>query len=107
MLKELFEAYFYGTFPKLENKVLMLDERTVTGDFSLIDPNACFGCKYVCSEVSEQREQLKVHADQSVSIISIDQVFIDLYVESVTTSNILTIILQFLINKSVRSVLSV
>ena len=75
MLKELFEAHFYGTFPKVENKVLMLDERTVTGDFSLIDPKACNGCKYVCSEVPEQREQLKVHADQNVSIISIDQVF--------------------------------
>lgn len=75
MLKELFEAHFYGTFPKVENKLPMLDERTFTGDFSLIDPNACYGCKYVCSEVSEEREQLKVHADQSVSIISIDQVF--------------------------------
>ena len=75
MLKELFEAHFYGTFPKVENKVLMLDERTVAGDFSLIDPNACNGCKYVCSETPEKREQLKVHADQSVSIISIDKVF--------------------------------
>lgn len=53
----------------------MLDERTVAGDFSLIDPNACNGCKYVCSETPEKREQLKVHADQSVSIISIDKVF--------------------------------
>ena len=75
MLKELFEAHFYGTFPKVENKVLMLDERTAVGDFSLIDPNACYGCKYICNEVPEGREQLKVHAGQDVSIISIDQVF--------------------------------
>lgn len=75
MLKELFEAHFYSTFPKVENKVLMLDERIVTGDVLLIDPNACNGCKFVCSEVPEEREQLKVHAGQSVSIISIDQVF--------------------------------
>ncbi len=75
MLKELFEAHFYGTFPKVDNKVLMLEERIAAGDFSLIDPNACLGCKYVCNKEPEEREQLKVHATQNVSIISIDQVF--------------------------------
>lgn len=75
MLKELFEGHFYSTFPKTGNKVLMLDERTATGDFSLIDPNSCYGCKYVCGEDPGEREQLKVHASHNVSIISIDQVF--------------------------------
>lgn len=75
MLKELFESHFYSTFPKVENKVLMLDESIVTGDVLLVDPNACNGCKLVCSEVPEEREQLKVYADHGVSIISIDQVF--------------------------------
>lgn len=75
MLKELFEAHFYGTFPKTRNQVLMLEERTFSGDFSLIDSKACSGCKYVCDESIELREQLKVHADNMVSLISIDQVF--------------------------------
>lgn len=75
MLKELFEAHFYGTFPKVDNKVLMLEERTATGDFSLNDPKACLRCKYVCNEEPEQREQLKVQTNDNVCIISIDQVF--------------------------------
>ncbi len=75
MLKELFEAHFYGTFQKVENKVLMLEERTDTGDFSLIDTNACVGCKYVCNDVPEERKQLNVHSAKNVNIISIDHVF--------------------------------
>lgn len=75
MLKELFEAHFYGTFHKVENKVLMLEERTDTGDFSLIDTNACVGCKYVCNDVPEERKQLNVHSAKNVNIISIDHVF--------------------------------
>lgn len=75
MLKELFEASFYATFPKKEDKILMLDERTAEGDFSLVDAKACQGCKYVCSDNPDEREQLKVHSDKSVSIVSLDQVF--------------------------------
>ncbi|MBP5769824.1 MAG: hypothetical protein J6W75_00480 [Bacteroidaceae bacterium] len=75
MLKELFEAHFYGTFSKVDKKVVMLEEKSATGDFSLLDPNACIGCKYVCNEVPEKREQLKVYCTQDVNIISIDQVF--------------------------------
>lgn len=75
MLKELFEAHFYGTFPKKENKVLMLDERIKQGNFSLLDPNACQGCKFVCSDEPTEREQLKVHSELQVSIMSLDQVF--------------------------------
>lgn len=75
MLKELFEASFYVTFPKKEDTILMLDERTTEGDFSLVDEKACQGCKYICSDQSEEREQLKVHGDKQVSIVSLDQVF--------------------------------
>ena len=41
MLKELFEASFYITFPKKEDMVLMLDERKAQGDFGLVDTKAC------------------------------------------------------------------
>ena len=75
MLKELFEASFYVTFPKKEGTTLMLDECTSEGDFSLVDEKACQGCKYVCSENPEEREQLKAHSDKQVSIVSLDQVF--------------------------------
>lgn len=75
MLKELFEASFYSTFPKKENTILMLDELTAEGDFSLVDAKACHGCKYVCSDRLEEREQLKAHGDKQVSIVSLDQVF--------------------------------
>ncbi len=75
MLKELFEAHFYGTFPKVDNKVLMLEEISAAGDLSLLDPNACIGCKYVCNNVPEEREQLKAYCAQDVNIISIDQLF--------------------------------
>lgn len=75
MLKELFEAHFYRTFRKVENKVLMLDERTVSGDFSLLDSFACQGCKYVCDVDPAAREQLKVHSEQPVYTLSINQVF--------------------------------
>lgn len=75
MLKELFEASFYVTFPKKEDTILMLDERTAEGDFSLVDAKACQGCKYVCCENPDEREQLKAHSDKQVSIVSLDQVF--------------------------------
>ena len=74
MLKELFEASFYRTFPKKEDTILMLDERTAEGDFSLVDAKACQGCKYVCFENPDEREQLKAHSDKQVSIVSLDQV---------------------------------
>lgn len=75
MLKELFEASFYITFPKKEDTILMLDERTAEGDFSLVDTKACQGCKYVCSDNRDEREQLKAHGDNQVHILNIDQVF--------------------------------
>lgn len=75
MLKELFEASFYVTFPKKEDTILMLDERMAEGDFSLVDAKACQGCKYVCSDNLDEREQLKVHSDKQVSVVSLDQVF--------------------------------
>lgn len=75
MLKDLFESSFYCTFPKKTNKTLILEERIANGDFSLIDPNACKGCRFVCADNSDDREQLRIHSNQSVNIISIDQVF--------------------------------
>ena len=45
MLKELFEASFYITFPKKEDTVLMLDERIFQGNFGLVDAHALYGGK--------------------------------------------------------------
>lgn len=75
MLKELFEAHFYCTFHRKAETVLMLDERTAQGDFTLLDTNACQGCKFVCSDDPREREQLKVHGDQTVYVLNMDQVF--------------------------------
>ena len=74
-MKELFEASFYLTFPKKEDKVLILEERMAQGDFSLVDTKACQGCKYVCHDNPDEREQLKAHGDNQVYILSLDQVF--------------------------------
>lgn len=75
MLKELFEGHFYGTFPKVRKKLLMLDERVMKGDFSLLDTNACRDCRFVCNEEMEKREQLRVHGEGNVSVLSMEQVF--------------------------------
>ena len=75
MLKELFESQFYRTFPKVEGVVLLIEEREEVGDFSLLDTKACVGCKFVCSESPESREQLRVKSDKSVSIVNVEQVF--------------------------------
>lgn len=75
MLKELFEGHFYGTFPKKGNVLLMLDEKVEREDFSLLDRNACRDCRFVCKEDPDRREQLRVHAVESVNIISMEQVF--------------------------------
>ena len=75
MLKELFEGHFYGTFPKTDDRLLELYERFTKGDFSILDTQACCDCINVCSDDVASREQLKIHSDGSVSIISIEQVF--------------------------------
>ena len=75
MLKELLEANFYRTFPKIKDKILILDEVTKSGSFSLVDPNACAGCKFVCNEEPSEREQLKVTRTKLVNIVNIEQVF--------------------------------
>jgi hypothetical protein len=75
MLKELFEGHFYGTFPKVGNRLLMLDEKVEEGDFSLLDTKACQYCRFVCNEAPDVREQLRVQSAGSVNIISMEQVF--------------------------------
>ena len=65
MLKELFEAHFYGTFHKKDNVPLMLNELTQIGNFGLVDPKACLGCRFVCN----------VNCNQHVNIINLEQVF--------------------------------
>lgn len=75
MLKEIFEAHFYCTFPKKHGTVLMIDEWSKKGDFTLVDAKACKECKFVCSDDSTNREQLKVCGEQDVHIVSMDQVF--------------------------------
>lgn len=75
MLKELFEGHFYVTFPIVGNRLLMLDEKVWEGDFSLLDTKACQGCRFVCDEKPEKREQLRVHGEGNVSVLSIEQAF--------------------------------
>lgn len=75
MLKELFESQFYITYPKAKDKMLMVEERHESGVFSIIDPRACVGCKYVCSDEPKDREQLKVACTESASIVDMEQVF--------------------------------
>ena len=75
MLKELFEGHFYGTFPKVQNRVLNLTEYVQNGTFSLLDPKACRDCHYICDSNPANREQMKVESQQPVNIISIDEVF--------------------------------
>ena len=75
MLKELLEAHLYYTFPKVEDKVLNLNEVTKSGNFSLVDPNACIGCKFVCNQEPSEREQLMVTSTKPVNIVNLEQVF--------------------------------
>lgn len=73
MLKELFEASFYSSFQMVKGKMLMLDERVETGAFSLVDAEACRDCKHRCKD--DDRVQLKLFSNNSLNIISINQVF--------------------------------
>ena len=75
MLKELFEGHFYGSFPKIADKVLNLTERVQTGPFSLLDPKACQGCRFICDSEPERREQMRVESTLPVSSISLDEAF--------------------------------
>ena len=75
MLKELFEGHFYGTFPKVQDRVLNLTEYVHTGTFSLLDSKACRDCHFICDSSPTNREQMKVECQQPVNIISIDEVF--------------------------------
>lgn len=71
MLKELFEGHFYGTFPKVADRVLNLTEHIQSGSFSLLDKKACQGCHYICESNPESREQMRVESILPVSLISL------------------------------------
>lgn len=75
MLKELFEAHFYGTFPKVPERVLNLTENVRTGSFSLYDNHACCRCHFVCESDPAAREQMKIESRQPIHIIRMDEVF--------------------------------
>lgn len=75
MLKELFEGHFYGTFPKVADRVLNLTEHILTGTFSLLDKKACQGCHFICDSEPERREQMRVDSTLPVRFISLDEVF--------------------------------
>lgn len=75
MLKELFEGSFYVTYERKPGVSLNLRETTCTGDFTLLDQEACRGCVYVCSDTDSEREQLKVHADHQAYIIKVADIF--------------------------------
>lgn len=75
MLKEMFEAHFYSTFPRKDEVVLMIDEWARKGHFALVDTKACRGCRFVCSDDSIVREQLKVYGENYVYVVSMDQIF--------------------------------
>lgn len=75
MLKELFESNLYLTYPKRDNRALMLNEFNMNGYFPLLDDSACGGCHFICNASLADREQLKVHANCSVHVISVNQIF--------------------------------
>jgi len=75
MLKELFEGSFYVSFERKSGVSLNLREITHTGDFTLLDQEACRGCFYVCCDNDNEREQLKVHTDNQAYIIKIADIF--------------------------------
>lgn len=76
MLKELFEATFYVTFPARKNVTIALDEQVFDSDFSLVDPMACRDCRYPCASNETERHQLLVKNNTSeVHVISFDDVF--------------------------------
>ena len=75
MLKELFEGSFYVSFERKPGVALNLRETTYTGDFTLLDQEACRGCYNVCSETNYEREQLKVHTENQAYIIKVADVF--------------------------------
>lgn len=75
MLKELFEGHFYGTFPRIADRVVNLTEHIQTGSFSLLDPKACQGCRFICDSESERREQMRVDSAFPVNSISLDETF--------------------------------
>lgn len=75
MLKELFEAHFYATFPKKHGVFLQVDECTYQDYFSLVDISACRGCHFVCNIDLASREQLKVHSNMTTNVVNLAQVF--------------------------------
>lgn len=75
MLKELLEGHFYGTFPKVTNRVLNITEHVQNGSFSLLDKEACRNCHFICNSDPEKREQMKVKSTFPVHYICLDDVF--------------------------------
>ena len=74
MLKELFEGYFYLTFPQVPGRVVNLTERVEKDSFSLLDESACRDCRYVCSGIPADRKQLNVESAGPVHVIGMDEV---------------------------------
>lgn len=75
MLKELFESCFYTTFPAKSGEIINLRESIHHGDISLLDPDACRDCHYVCNPNFENREQLRVQSTTCIHSVKIDDVF--------------------------------
>lgn len=75
MLKELYEGHFYGTFPKVDDRVLNLREYNYNGNFSLLDQKACQYCHHVCDTNPANREQMKVESSEDIHVISLEEVF--------------------------------
>lgn len=75
MLKELFESSFYITYPARSHVKVALEEQVYSADFSLVDLKACRGCRCVCNDDQEGRQQLLVDTRTDVHVISLDDVF--------------------------------
>lgn len=74
MLKELFEATFYLSFPPKKHVKIALEEQIYVSDFSLVDPKACRACRCQCSDNEAGRKQLLVRTESPVNVISLDNV---------------------------------
>lgn len=76
MLKELFEAHFYyKAFKKRANCLLFIKEESLSKEFSLIDRQACIGCRFICDENPENRSQLIVFSNHTVNLVNVNQIF--------------------------------
>lgn len=74
MFKEIIESTFFCTFPKKENSIVCLIEKTHTGTFSLVDTKFCSDCSICKYDITEQKNLL-IESSTEVNSLKLEQVF--------------------------------